>query len=108
VKNLNLIPGRRSLLCAVLLTVCFSLSEAQSVEEGRISGVTQDSSGAVIANANLSIQNLCTGLSDKITSDSQGLFVSPPLQSAEYDVAVEVSGLLRQYSSPHLEGKGYE
>jgi hypothetical protein len=102
---MNFIPVRRSAMCAVVLTLtlCVWMGEAQSVEEGRISGVTQDSSGAVIANASVSIQNLGTGLSDKITSDSQGLFVSPPLRPAEYDVAVEVSGFNKVVQHVRLE-----
>jgi hypothetical protein len=76
---------------------------AQTVDTGRISGVINDSSGATVAAAVVTVQNEATGLSEKLLSDSHGLFVTPPLAAADYDVAVEARGFAKVVEHVHLE-----
>jgi hypothetical protein len=65
---------------------------AQIVETGTITGVVRDNSGAVIAKAQVDIQNTATGLASSTITDSQGLFVSPPLNPGDYTVEFEAPG----------------
>ncbi len=76
---------------------------AQSVESGRITGVAEDSTGAIIRNANVNILNIGTGLSSKTITDADGLFVSPPLAPAEYQIEVEASGFNKVVERVRLE-----
>jgi len=89
------------LLLVLLLAVSFC--RAQSVEAGRISGVVQDGSGGVIRNAVVSIRNLATGLADSVVTNADGLFVSQPLQPADYEVNVEFVGFAKLTEKVHLE-----
>jgi hypothetical protein len=80
-----------------------SLGLAQTVDTGRISGVVRDSSGAVVAAAVITVQNQSTGWSEKLASDAEGRFVSPPLPAAEYDVEVQAPGFAKVVEHLHLE-----
>jgi hypothetical protein len=76
---------------------------AQTVDTGRSSGVVEDISGAVVPAAAVTIQNQVTGWFEKLLSDSRGLFVTPPLTAAEYDVAVEAPGFSKVVEHVRLE-----
>ncbi len=65
---------------------------AQIVENGTITGVVRDNSGAVIASAQVTIRNTATGLSNNTVTDSQGIFVSPPLPPGDYNVEFVADG----------------
>src|ERR1700683_129481 len=78
----------RAVLFSVLLAGAVALN-AQIVETGTITGVVRDKSGAVIAKAQVSIRNAATGLGSSTVTDSQGLYVSPPLDPGAYTAQVE-------------------
>ncbi len=69
-----------------------SAAWAQNVDTGRITGEVQDSSGAVIDAAQVFLKNTGTGLTSQTTTDSHGLFVSPPLTPGDYEVEVQLPG----------------
>lgn len=73
------------------------------MEAGRISGVVQDSSGGVIANVKVNVRNLGTGIADAVVTNAEGLFVSPPLEPAEYAIEVELTGFAKLTQRVHLE-----
>src|SRR5271155_506312 len=65
-------------LLATLIAITTPLAlQAQIVETGTITGVVRDSSGAVIAVAQVNIRNAATGLNNATVTDSRGLYVSP-------------------------------
>ncbi|MGD0617123.1 MAG: carboxypeptidase regulatory-like domain-containing protein [Bryobacteraceae bacterium] len=99
------LSGRRAALTLFALIVVFGAAVcfAQIVDSGRISGTVQDSSGGVIANAGVLLQNDATGLTDKAVTNGEGLFVSQPLPPAEYSVVVAQSGFARVVQHVHLE-----
>jgi hypothetical protein len=80
------------LLMALFTVLIASASHAQIVETGVITGVVKDNTGAVIPNAQVSVQNTGTGLTTNTTTDSQGIYVSPPLHPSDYKVVVEAPG----------------
>jgi hypothetical protein len=89
--------GRRfslqlSVLTIVLLGLALPVLRAQIVETGTITGVVHDNSGAVISSAKVTIRNNATGLANNAVTDSQGLYVSPPLPPGDYNVEFEASG----------------
>ena len=68
-------------------------ANAQSgLGSGRIEGTVLDSSGAIVADANVMAQNDSTGLSTTQTSDSNGHFLFPYLSPGTYHVTVERAG----------------
>ena len=57
-----------------------------------LSGSIHDPSNAVVAQAEVSITNLSTGLSRKVESDEQGRYVFSNVEPGRYDVSVERAG----------------
>src|SRR5580700_4832347 len=80
------------LLAALIASTMTPALQAQIVETGTITGVVRDKSGAVIAKAQVNIRNAATGLTSGTLSDSQGIYVSPPLDPGDYLVSFEAPG----------------
>jgi len=69
-----------------------SLSLFSQVNTGTISGVVQDSSGAVIAGATVTIRHVDTGTARTVTSDEGGRYIAPVLPLGNYELQVQQSG----------------
>ena len=91
------------LMAAWLLGATLSTLHAQIVETGTITGVVHDNSGAVIAAAQVTIRNAGTGLANTTATDSQGLYVSPPLPPGDYKVEIEATGFGKLQEHVRLE-----
>ncbi|MDP9039316.1 MAG: TonB-dependent receptor [Acidobacteriota bacterium] len=98
-------PGRFATLCtrglAVLLwcAIAGGVSlHAQTAGQGTITGVVQDSTGAVIPNATVTATNAATNVSTTRTSSSSGDFSVAPLPPGLYSLQVSATGFktLRQ------------
>lgn len=75
------------------MALCSSVALAQGGATGAIEGVVQDISGAVIPNAQLSIENEATGeVVRHVTSDSSGLFTATLMPAGTYTVEVTAHG----------------
>ena len=75
----------------LLLVVGAKRLQAQAVT-GNISGTVTDSSGGVIAGANIQVKNTGTGVTQTTTSNSQGRYNVPDLTVGTYDVQASNSG----------------
>src|SRR5580692_4909959 len=98
--------GRLFLFASAIMISVGGLSSsllAQIVETGTITGVVRDNSGAVIPQAQVTIRNVATGLTNTPVTDSQGLFVSPPLAPGDYMVDIEASGFGKVQERVRLE-----
>ena len=84
---------------AILMTV--RRAHAQ-VEKGVITGLIRDSSGAVIDHAQVTLQNVATGLPAITTTNSEGIYVSPPLNPGAYEVKITAPGYSRSISHVRL------
>ena len=62
------------------------------VDQGTITGVVQDSSGAVIANANVTLTNIELGQVLKAKSDGGGIYVFSPVKIGSYTVSASAAG----------------
>lgn len=85
-----------SLVLVVLLGLAASLLFARQalaqLAGATLAGIVQDESGAVIPSANVSIQNVATGVVREVTSNSDGLYSAPNLSPGTYDVTVTATG----------------
>jgi hypothetical protein len=79
-------------MLAVFSLVLAPALTAQIVETGIITGVVRDNTGAIIVKAHVTVRNDGTGLTTKTATDTQGIFVSPPLNPGNYSVEVEAPG----------------
>lgn len=78
----------------LLLVACLatSLSFGQNANTGEIKGTVQDSSGAVVQGATVTITNVETGLSVVTTSNSAGLYDAPSVPIGPYTVTFAKAG----------------
>jgi hypothetical protein len=77
---------------ALLLSLLCSHPVHGQVVGGTISGTISDRSGAVVANATVSLQNLATGVTTAITTNAQGLYSLPNLLPGNYQETVSATG----------------
>ncbi|HET8550366.1 MAG TPA: carboxypeptidase-like regulatory domain-containing protein, partial [Bryobacteraceae bacterium] len=77
---------------AALLWPCLAVGQ---VATGTIGVVAEDSSGAVVPGASVSVTNKNTGLSRSGQTDERGEFLAPFLPGGEYSVSVQAPGFKR-------------
>ena len=76
---------------AAFLLLTADYSSAQT-DQGAITGVVQDSSGAVISNAQVTATDTDTGLALETKSNGSGVFVFAPLKIGNYSVSATSTG----------------
>jgi len=82
----------RDLTLAVLFaTLATGLALAQA-DQGTITGVVQDSSGALIGSASVTLTNIDTALVVKTKTDSSGVYVFSPVKIGSYTVTASAQG----------------
>jgi hypothetical protein len=76
---------------AVIVFFCFFLSLQLSAQKftGTIRGLVTDTSGAVVAGAEVSIKNDATGETRNVTTNQSGEYVAPELDPANYTITVK-------------------
>src|SRR4051812_11999188 len=73
--------------------LCLSLASAWAqVSTGTIVGVVEDSSGAVISGADVTLKNTATGETRQTRTNDRGEFTDPFLRVGDYTVNVSASG----------------
>src|ERR1700744_2985394 len=96
----------RSRLCAALLSVgLFMLLCARpatgQLDQGTITGVIQDPTGAAIPNADVTLTDNDTGLVLKAKSDGSGIYSFSPIKIGNYTVTASDPGF-KTTSQPHV------
>lgn len=80
----------RVLVGTMLLAACALTSQAQT--QGEITGLVTDSSGAVVAGANVTVTNKATDAARKATTNDEGLYAFPSLSPGLYELTIERAG----------------
>src|SRR6266567_8323607 len=62
------------------------------VEKGVITGTVKESTGSIVENAQVTLQNTATGRPTVTSTNSEGIYVSPPLSPGDYDVKITSPG----------------
>ena len=76
-----------TILCLLLLPCAFA-----QVDEGSITGLVQDPTGAVIPNAKVTLLNKDQGLSVVTNTDNGGVYTFSPVRIGNYSVSATASG----------------
>jgi hypothetical protein len=77
---------------ALIHIVAMHVDVQAQVAGGEITGTLTDSSGRVIANANVTITNLATGIDRTVTTNEDGLYIAPNLLPASYELKFVAPG----------------
>ncbi len=75
----------------VTLIVCAACCSAQT-DQGAITGIVQDKSGALIANAQVTVTSVDTGLVLEGKTNGGGIFVFSPLKIGNYTITASAPG----------------
>ena len=85
-------------LMIVAVSASLTLLTAQTYQ-GRIEGTVTDPSGAVLAQAQITVTNTATNVSRKLVTNGTGEYVAPDLEPGTYTVAAEMTGFKKGVSS---------
>ena len=77
------------LVCSALVASAPAFAQ---VDQGAITGIVQDTTGAVVPNANITLTDTNTGLVLHGTSNSAGVFNFTPIKIGDYTVEVSAQG----------------
>jgi Carboxypeptidase regulatory-like domain len=93
-KSNQFLPRSTKLFSLIaFLAILMTMDRAYAqVEKGVITGLVRDSSGAVVDHAQVTLQNLATGMPANTTTNSEGIYVSPPLNPGNYEVKITAPG----------------
>src|SRR5947208_13783353 len=84
-------------ICVLLVAAALSVSTAFSqLVSATIVGSVADSSGAVVANAKITLTETNTGVDRATVSNASGNFTYPNLPPGRYRVTVEVAGFKKE------------
>jgi Carboxypeptidase regulatory-like domain len=86
--------------CFLLLLFVCARVDAQA-DQGAITGVVEDSSGAAIANAQVTLTNTDTGLILQRETNASGVYVFSPVKIGNYQVSATAPGF-QTTSQPNL------
>lgn len=89
ISSINL---RRAIPRLFAVAALLFFAHQVTAQEGTLLGTVSDPSGAVVANASVSITNLETGLTSVVVSDGAGQYVAPDLAIGHYSMKVTASG----------------
>jgi len=74
------------------LTVLVCIVSAAQTFRGRLTGVITDPTGAVIAQAEVVLANLATGVAQRAVSNEQGVYLLPSVEPGQYRLTVSLAG----------------
>lgn len=83
---------KRSINLLLLITALTISALAQVTGVATLQGVVTDNSGAVLANAEITVTNLDTGVAIKATTNEAGLYRVPALNPGRYSVEAKATG----------------
>src|ERR1700688_3290961 len=92
----------RTVLCLFLLLFP-ALAAVGQVDQGTITGLVQDPSGAVVPNAKVTVTNTDTGLVLERDANGSGNYTFSPLKIGNYKISATAPGFQTTEESVHLD-----
>jgi hypothetical protein len=101
---MRLIQPTRSHFTATFIAASLALSVCAygQQDQGAVQGTITDSSGAVIANATVTLTNTNQGLAFKTTTDGRGVYFFSPIKIGDYTVSAAAPGF-KEITQEHLQ-----
>jgi hypothetical protein len=89
-------PGKSGIVSLVLIVFSLLFILGQSahaqVDEGAVTGIVQDTTGAVVPNAQVTLLNIDQGISLNTKTDNAGSYTFSPVRIGRYTVSVTAQG----------------
>src|ERR1700740_3099004 len=82
-------------LLALIFLLASDPAKAQSIVTGAISGTVTDASGAIIADAKVTLTNESTQETQSLSTNQSGVYQFPLLKPGRYSLLVEKEGFRR-------------
>src|SRR5258708_31479909 len=86
------IPFKMIFLVGLCVALFGGTARAQ-YEDGSLTGTLHDATGAVVANATVTVTNVNTGIATKVTTNGSGDYEVPSLRVGTYSIEAEAQGL---------------
>lgn len=83
---------RNLCLIAMLAPVILPANSFGQVDQGSITGIAADTSGAVVPKADVSLKNIDTGLTLHTQTDNNGIYTFSPVKIGNYSITVTAPG----------------
>jgi hypothetical protein len=80
---------------------CTALKAHAQLDQGTVTGVVQDPTGAVISGAHVTLTSTDTGLELNTTSDGSGIYIFSPIKVGNYTITGGAPGF-KQTSQQHV------
>ena len=90
---------RKALICVAAICLLNSLPAIAQVQNGQITGVITDQSGAVVAHASVHVGNPATGYEAGFTSNDSGIYSASELLVGSYTIRVQMRGFKTELAS---------
>ena len=91
------------LAVSVCISLCFLMSQSRvafgQVDEGAITGTVQDTTGAVVPNAQVTLLNTDQGITLETKTNSSGYYAFNPVRIGHYTVSVTAQGFAKTTQS---------
>ena len=98
-RDFSSFQAMRALRYAAFAIVCVLLSKTNpiygQVDQGAITGTVQDSSGAVVPNADVTLLNTDQGISLETKSNASGIYTFSPVRPGHYSLTVTAQGFAK-------------
>ena len=98
-RDLNTSKWMRQSRCLILVFACFLLLTGRyasgQVDEGSIAGTVQDTTGAVVPSASVTLLNLDQGITRQIKTNATGAYTFSPVRIGHYTITVTASGFAK-------------
>src|SRR5260370_40149644 len=80
------------LAAVLILAILSSAPSGAQVTGATLSGTITDSSGGVLPNSQVVITNVATGVTTRVTTNSDGFYTAANLLPGEYNVTISAKG----------------
>ena len=98
----------RAFGCLTLAAICLLLLPSRyafgQVDEGSITGTVQDTSGAVVPDAQVTLLNTDQGTTLQTKSNANGLYTFSPVRIGHYSITVTAKGFAKT-TQKNLDGQ---
>src|ERR1700716_1494511 len=82
----------RALSAVLILSILFSIPTRAQGAGATLSGTITDPSGSVVGQADLTVKNVATGVTTKVTTNADGFYTASNLLPGEYSVTIAAPG----------------